>query len=206
MGLAWRARMTPATEAEPERLARAAARGDQEAARALLTALLPRVRNLARYLVRRDSETDDAAQEALVAVLRGLPTYRGEGTIVSWADRVAARAVFRHLRQTRRHPELALVELPPAPASQTTLADEYLLRRRAVAILDALPTEQRHVVVLHHVLEMTVPEIARELEVPAETVRSRLRLARARLHDRGVEIDGDGDSGQDLPTDERGHA
>lgn len=188
MGPGWRARTNSAVEAEPERLARGAAGGDREAARALLTLLLPRIRNVARYLVRRDSETDDAVQEALIAVLRGLPTYRGEGTLVSWADRVTARAVFRHLRQTQRHPELTLVE-PAAPPAAPCIADEYLLRRRAVAVLDALPSDQRHAVVLHHVLEMTVPEIARELNVSAETVRSRLRLARERLRARDLDVD-----------------
>jgi RNA polymerase sigma-70 factor (ECF subfamily) len=62
--------------------------------------------------------------------------------------------------------------------------DEYLSRRHAIRLLDLLPTEQRQVVVLHHVMEMSVPEIASELAIPFETVRSRLRLARQRL--RGV--------------------
>jgi RNA polymerase sigma-70 factor (ECF subfamily) len=71
--------------------------------------------------------------------------------------------------------------------------DEYADRRRAVAILDALPPEQRHAVVMHHVLGMSVPEIARELGIPAETVRSRLRLARTRLRDLGMNVTNDGE-------------
>jgi RNA polymerase sigma-70 factor (ECF subfamily) len=66
--------------------------------------------------------------------------------------------------------------------------DEYLLRRWAVSVLDELPLPQRHAVVLHHLLDMTVPEIALELDLPRETVRSRLRLARARLRERGFEL------------------
>src|SRR5262245_38147803 len=49
----------------------AAARGDRAAAQALLTELLPRVRNLVRYLVRGDRDVDDIAQEALIAIACG---------------------------------------------------------------------------------------------------------------------------------------
>ena len=44
-----------------------------------------------------------------------------------------------------------------------------------------MPHEQRHALVLHHVLGLSVPEIARETEAPDETVRSRLRLGMERL-------------------------
>jgi RNA polymerase sigma-70 factor (ECF subfamily) len=50
-----------------------------------------------------------------------------------------------------------------------------------VRMLDGLPIDQRHVLVLHYALDMTVPEAAAELGVPIETVRSRLRLAKSRL-------------------------
>jgi RNA polymerase sigma-70 factor (ECF subfamily) len=191
-----RFRADPAHDFETERLGSLAARGDQQATRALISALLPRVRNVVRYLVRRDGDTDDAAQEALIAVLNGLPTYRGEGTIVSWVDRVTARTVFRYLERSRRQPDLSAVDLPSIPA--VAAADEYFVRRRAAAVLDALPIEQRHAVVLHHVLEMTVPEIARELGISSETVRSRLRLARGRLREAGVEVDS-----EDRPRERR---
>ena len=48
----------------------AAQRGDRRAAERVLRALLPRVRNLVRYLVRGDSHVDDMAQQALIAILR----------------------------------------------------------------------------------------------------------------------------------------
>ncbi|HOU94740.1 MAG TPA: sigma factor-like helix-turn-helix DNA-binding protein [Polyangiaceae bacterium] len=77
----------------------------------------------------------------------------------------------------------AAAGLHAVPADEGARPDEYLRRRRLVRHLDALPLEQRHALVLHHVLELTVPEIARELATPEETVRSRLRLARLRLRE-----------------------
>jgi RNA polymerase sigma-70 factor (ECF subfamily) len=167
---------------------RAAAAGDRAAAHALLLALLPRIRNLVRYLIRGDADTDDLAQEALIAILRGLGSFRGESSFERWADRVAVRATFAGIRRRRRESnELAAAEPELRLASAAaTPDDEFADRRQAAALLDALPVEQRHAMVMHHVLGMSVPEIARELGVPAETVRSRLRLGRTRLRELGM--------------------
>src|ERR1700759_1146663 len=79
----------------------AAVRGDRAAAQELCRELLPRVRNLVRYLLRGDSRVDDIAQEALIAVLRGLATFRGDGQFNSWVDRVVARTTFAAIRRIR---------------------------------------------------------------------------------------------------------
>lgn len=160
----------------------AAVAGDRRALESFVTELLPRIRNLVRYLVRGDVDADDLAQEAMVAIVRGLPTYRGEGAVTAWADRVAVRETFARLRRARRAREqidpgadLVAVPHPGEPP------DAYAERRRVVRLLDELPDEQRHALVLHHVLGLSVPEIAAELGAPAETVRSRLRLGMTKL-------------------------
>ena len=155
----------------------------RDATVALLVELLPRVRNLVRYLVHGDADVEDIAQEALIALLHGLPTYRGEGLLRSWVDRVVARTTFTWLRRMRdsRAPRSKEQEELVAVPSEDAPLDEYIHRQHVVMLLDRIPTEQRHALVLHHVLEMSVPEIAAELSVPAETVRSRLRLGRSAL-------------------------
>src|SRR5215831_8205918 len=79
----------------------AAARGDRDAAEALCRELLPRVRNLVRYLLRGDARVDDVAQEALIAVLRGLGSFRGEGRFEAWVDRITARTAFASIKRIR---------------------------------------------------------------------------------------------------------
>ena len=169
--------------AASDSLVRLAARGDREALTRLVLRLLPRVRNLVRYLIRGDRDVDDVAQEAVVAVLRGLGTYRGQGSFESWADRVTARATFAWLRKRRADEarELEVARLEATHGDDGAAPDEYACRRQAVRLLDALPLEQRHVLVLHHVVGMSVSEVADHLGAPAETVRSRLRLAKQRL-------------------------
>lgn len=163
----------------------AAVAGDRRAAHALLTEMLPRVRNLVRYLVRGDADVDDIAQTTLIEILRSLPGYRAEGSLRGWADRITVRVTLSHVRRRRaeraeqeRHaPELRAVRDPDAPP------DAYVQRRDVVRWLDQLPDDQRHAVVLHHVMGLSAPELAEELGVPFETARSRLRLGMRKLRE-----------------------
>lgn len=147
-----------------------------------MQALLPRVRNLVRYLMTGDSDVDDVAQESLVAVLRGLPSHRGDGRFESWVDRIVARTTFAAIKKRRALRLVGPVEdEAPDPSGSP---EAYLQRRRLVALLDELPEKQRSAIVLHFVMGMSVPEIAVELDAPEETVRSRLRLGMAHLRER----------------------
>lgn len=162
-----------------------AQRGDRQAAGELLAELLPKVRNLVRYLVRGDAEVDDLAQRALLAILQGLGTYRGEGNFVSWASKITVRETIR-TRQRERADRAALQAIGPELelyASASPDHERYLARRAAVRRLDQLPEEQRDVVVLHHVLGLSVPEIAQELRLPFDTAKSRLRLGMEKLRE-----------------------
>ncbi len=173
----------PPGASAPDPRVRAAAGGDRAAAEALLGELLPRARNLIRYLVRGDGEVDDIAQESLIAILRGLPSYRGEGAFTAWADRVTVRVTFAHLGRVRADRarnagDGAHLHLVPDPDGSP---DDYAVRRETARLLDRLPADQRHALVLHHVLGMSVPEIAGELALPFDTVKSRLRIGMDKL-------------------------
>ncbi len=154
-----------------------------------LRRLLPRVRNLVRYLVRGDTDVDDIAQQALIAIARGLPTWRQEAPLERWADRVTARATFAELR--RRRTEAARQVSDDGALEQVESGEAgpeaVVLRREAVRALDALPEEQRSVIVLHHVVGLSLPEVAEELGIPHETARSRMRLGIQKLRAR-VEV------------------
>lgn len=121
------------------------------------------------------------AQVAMMTVLHGIPTFRGEGEFVAWVDRVVVRSAISYAKsrrmQVRKLHDAFTEPLPEEP----TRPDAVLDRRRIVALLDRLPMEQRQAVVMHHMMQLTVPEIADELAVPAETVRTRLRTGLARL-------------------------
>lgn len=179
----------------------AAIAGDRHAASVLLLELLPRIRNLIRYLIRGDQAVDDIAQEAMIAVLRGLPSYRGEGSLRAYSDRIVARVALSWARRDRRQKDRERESaVQQEPSSSIESPEQYLLRRQAVARLDRLSYEQRHALVLHHMVGLSVPEVAQQLSVPIETVRSRLRLAQNKLrqieqepHDPGLVPDREDD-------------
>lgn len=166
------------------RVARAAA-GDRNSAQALLLELLPRVRNLVRYLAWGDADVDDISQLALIEIGRSFHNYRAEGALHSWADRITARVALHHIRKRRTEerrrtslaPELRIV------VSSAEQPDDYTARRHAVQMLDDLPDDQRQALVMHHVVGLSVPELADELGIPFETARSRLRLGMQKLRE-----------------------
>ena len=168
--------------ADDPRIAAAIA-GDRAAASALLTELLPRTRNVVRFLLRADSEVDDFAQNALIEVLRSLPSFRGESSLTTWADRITVRTALRLLGRRQREREQRSRAEPELRALHTSLGatDDYAARRRLAHVLDGLPEAQRQALVLHHVIGMSVPELAQELGVSFDTAKSRLRLGMDRL-------------------------
>ena len=175
------------------KLAVEACAGDTRALEQLLLALLPRTRNLVRYLIGGDPDVDDIAQTALWAIARKLGTFEGRGVLTAWTDRIVARAAFAEIRRRATRPRTAADAHLDSVPSEATVGADYLARRWVARLLDQLPAEQREAVVMHHVMDLTIPEVAAEMSVAVETVRSRLRLAKARLRDLGAQFATDGD-------------
>lgn len=184
MLMALRTQEPPALVPDP-RVARAA-QGDRQAAQALLTELLPRIRNLVRYLVWSDADTDDVSQMVLVELLRSFAGYRGEGSLTAFTDRITVRVALHYVRKRRTERQRNSPITPELHLVSTTSEgpDDYTLRRQTARYLDELPDEQRQAVVLHHVLGQSVPEVAESLQIPFETARSRLRLGMEKLRAR----------------------
>lgn len=178
---------TPVADAPPFAddlaLARSVAAGDEAATEALARRLLPRTRNLVRYLARGDAEVEDLSQGALLEVLASVGSFAGLAPLEGWSDRIVARVVRRRLarraRDEARRQEhgvtLRAVRAPLEPLSR------YAARRDLARALDELSLEQREAVVLHHSLGLSVPELAEETGVSFDTAKSRLRLGMAKL-------------------------
>ena len=171
-------------------LARGAAAGDPRATRALLEALAPKLLGAARGLLgRNDPDADDAAQEALVAVLKALPAFRGDSSVSHYAMRIAVRCCMEVRRKSRRSrpPEsLAHEQEERATTSEPLVAARR--RREVRELLDTLPDVQAEALALRVVLGLSMKEVAAATDVPVNTVRSRLRLAKEALR-RRIESD-----------------
>ncbi len=139
------------------------------------------VRALARRLVGDGDTADDLAQEAWLAALRRPP----RGAWRPWLAAVVrnrARAAARG-EAGRRARELRVRTPEPEPSSADVLQREEA-RARVVAAVLALPPPLRQVVLLRYYEELAPRAIAKQLDLPLETVRTRLKRGLARLRER----------------------
>lgn len=171
----------PRTAADVERVHRAGG-GDAQAQTWLVMRVLPRVRRIARTFLRSPADADDAAQTALLAILKSAPTYRGEAALEGWAGRIAVRNTLRLAAERKRERAVSVGEeaMPEEPEAEEERSAEALPRELR-AYLDGLPEAQRTAVLLHHALDHSIDEIAETTDVSPDTVKSRLRLGLAAL-------------------------
>lgn len=135
----------------------------------------------------------DLVQEALLRVRRGLATYE-PGSLEGWLARIVTNVFLDDMRRKKRRPVQALPDEPdlvvPASAAADEAADAAGLSTEIQAAIAALPEEFRVPVVLCDVADQSYEDIARTLDVPIGTVRSRLhrgrKLLRGELVARGV--------------------
>lgn len=160
---------------------RRAASGDPRAQAWLCRRVLPRVRKVARSLVRHTADADDAAQLSLIEILRSARTFRGDAALESWAGRIAARTALRFVKRERRKTEAVVdtAQQLAAPMHDNDLADA--LPRNVAHYLDQLPEAQRTALVLRHALGYSLDEVAAIEEVSPNTIKGRLRLGTAAL-------------------------
>jgi RNA polymerase sigma-70 factor, ECF subfamily len=157
--------------------------GDLDAFESIVRARMDAVYRLTSAILGNEADARDAAQETFVAVWRQLRRLREPEKFDAWLQRVAVIASRMTMRaRTRRR----IREIP----SSTVVA---LAERAAdsprddAAILDAalatLPTDQRAILVLHHLEGRPVDELARIFDIPGGTAKSRLFAARRALAD-----------------------
>lgn len=172
-----------ATDAE---LVAAAQAGDRTALDTLLRRHVDRVHTICRRAMGSARDADDAAQEAMIAVVRGLPRFDGRSAFSTWVYRVATNAAFDELRRRKRRPAVHLVQDDdPVPEPVDSLADrriDAVADRMAIdEALAELSPEFREAVVLRDVGDLDYAEIAEALGVPVGTVKSRIARGRAAL-------------------------
>jgi len=133
-----------------------------------------------RRLGVREADMEDMAQELFVSVHRRFdeldPNRGPRPWLFSFALRASAN--YRRLARHRERDELS-PEAPSSSPNPEQLAVRDQARQQVLAALDALPFERRTVFVMHDIEGFSAPEIAKQVEVPLNTVYSRLRLARA---------------------------
>jgi len=143
-----------------------------------LIELIPRLRRYARALVGERSSADDLVQDTLERAWAKLHLYRRGTDLRAWLFTVMHNVHVNRVRATRVNDPLE--DEMPELAQRGTQPDALLVRDldRAIA---RLPADQRAVLLLVTLEELSYEEVARTLGIPIGTVMSRLSRAREKL-------------------------
>jgi RNA polymerase sigma-70 factor (ECF subfamily) len=195
---------------DDQALVAAAQQGDRAALEQLIRRHHERVVAICRRITGNESDALDAAQDAMIAMVRGLERFDGRSSVSTWMYRIATNASLDELRRRRRrpltvvrdadHPEHEHAD-PGAGRPIDLVAD----RAEVEAALRAVPEEFRIPVVLREVADMEYSDIAETLGVPVGTVKSRIArgrgmLAHALAAENGNRTDGPRRPNPDTPT------
>ena len=143
-----------------------------------LVELIPRLRRYARALVGDRASADDLVQDTLERAWAKLHLYRRGTDLRAWLFTVMHNVHVNKVRAAR--PTDPLDDEGPEMAQRATQGDALMVRDldRSIALL---PAEQRAVLLLVTLEDMSYEDVARTLGIPMGTVMSRLSRAREKL-------------------------
>jgi RNA polymerase sigma-70 factor (ECF subfamily) len=164
-------------------------RGERDAIRTLVMTLGPAMlRMVRRVLGPRDPDVEDVFQEATMGLVRALPAFRADCSTRHFACRIATLTALKARRRRTGERDATWARVEDEDRQPAIEARDWLLashRRETLRrLLDELPDAQAEALVLHCVAGFTIEELAAATQAPAETARSRLRLAKAALRER----------------------
>lgn len=164
-------------------------RGDKKAFDLLVLKYQQKVANLISRYVRDPTEVLDVTQEAFIKAYRALPNFRGDSAFYTWLYRIAINTAKNHLAAMNRRPPSSDVEAETAEQMDTGvrlkeygtpehLALEAEIAETIKAAIDDLPEDLRTAITLRELEGLSYDEIAKAMECPIGTVRSRIFRAR----------------------------
>jgi RNA polymerase sigma-70 factor (ECF subfamily) len=149
----------------------------------LIEPIIPALRRYARALMKDRSAADDLVQDCLERAIEHWHQRRKDGSPRAWIFAILHNLAMTRLRRTTQRP--AHVPLDDADDRSLSVAarqEDRLRYRDLLHAIDLLPEDQRSVLLLVTVEELSYADTAQALNIPIGTVMSRLSRARERLH------------------------
>ena len=151
-----------------------ARKGDHDAFAELAGAAISRLDATDWLMIRDADRATDAVQNALIRAWRDLPALRDPDRFDAWLRRLLMNACIDEIRRVRKHHmDVDITDLSTLPSiadATSAFADRDQLERG----FRRLGPEERAVLVLHHYLDLPLPEVATTLGIPLGTAKSRL--------------------------------
>lgn len=160
--------------------------GDSTAIEDFVQTYQQEVYRLALSVLDDPAEAEDATQEALLSALRSLDSFHGASTLKTWLYSITVNICRTRLQRHKRRERLTktlgeVLQIRSTPSVEEdtiqTESNEALWRA-----LHGMDEKHRIAIVLRYYHDLSVPEIARILQIPEGTVHSRLNIARRQLH------------------------
>jgi RNA polymerase sigma-70 factor, ECF subfamily len=177
---------------EPEldhELVKRVQRGDSAAFDLLVRKYQHRIAGLIGRYIPDWSECQDVAQETFLRAYRAMGNFRGDAQFYTWLHRIAVNTAKNHLVAHNRRPPTDDIDIADAEqyASGMRLRDNdtperelmrQQLEQTVMRAVEALPEELRVAITLREVDGLSYEEIAKKMDCPIGTVRSRIFRAR----------------------------
>ncbi|KWV51826.1 RNA polymerase subunit sigma [Bradyrhizobium macuxiense] len=144
--------------------------------------VIPALRRYARTLVRNHAAADDLVQDCLERAVRHWNQRRDDGSPRPWLFAILHNLAVNQFRRTAsRGRHVGIDEVSDHEVGQNAVQEQKLMYQDVIEKLAKLPDEQRAVLLLVAVEDLTYAEAARVLNIPIGTVMSRLSRAREKL-------------------------
>lgn len=163
--------------------------GDTSAYNVLVIKYQHRVVEIANRYVNNRSDASDVAQEAFIKAYKAINSFRGDSTFYTWLYRITVNCAKSFLDSNQKHRYNVDVDAPDFEAQDTqgvltshdspdSILESDELRETILKAFAALPKDLRRAITLREVEGMSYEEIARIMQTPIGTVRSRIFRAR----------------------------
>ncbi|MBZ5563379.1 MAG: sigma-70 family RNA polymerase sigma factor [Acidobacteriia bacterium] len=174
--------MTPAAIQRMEAALARWGRGESSAFVEIVREHQAMVFSMAYYFLHDRSVAEEIAQDVFLRLYRNLAGIKSPAHLMLWLRKVTSRRCIDEVRRNPARPQVSLEEAPepfdPSPPS------DPLLSRRLRRLVTSLPENARMVIILRFQEELELAEIAEILEIPINTVKSRLQRSLAMLREK----------------------
>lgn len=140
------------------------------------------VYNVALKMVRKTTDAEEITQDVFVKIYKGLKDFEFKSSFKTWAYRITVNAALNRCRQAVKDREVVEMEdISVIPAKKDDLKERIEAEdsnRKASEMLSVLNPEQRACIILRELEELDYCGIAKALNIPVNTVRSRLKRGR----------------------------
>ena len=167
--------------------------GDSAAFEELVKRFQRKVFGLIYQIVRSANEVEDIAQEVFTKLFFSLPQFRLEASFEAWLYRITVNQCCDYLRKRRRSPQVNESDLSEEEAAhletlgsltrnrEIDISRRLEMRQTAANLLSALPPQERSLLVLKEVEELSIEELMAVFKASRSAIKVRLFRARRRL-------------------------